>query len=327
VRAVRFGVWVAGAALCAVMLVGAIRGDVVSAYFVGGALSPYTGNVFVFPPDQAYAQYLASLVAITLGLIVWGRRPDSRTGILLAAFPFAAVLADPIVFPGSRLAITVGLAAAWLNAAIAAHLILSYPTGRLTSRLERGFVAVAYGFALVYAVPLLLFYDPRAPHVRDVWECPSCALPLAHVAWHDMTGVREVLGGVLVVLTLLFAALLFRKIIRAAPVARSVALPLAAVAFVGAVRFAFLIGFRVFAPSSDISWNSAWFWSGTFVTLAISLALAAGMLWGGAGPGPSQISSSSWSGHPRARCGTRSRTRSAIPRSSSRSGCPNERHT
>ena len=186
-RAVRFGVWVAGAALCAVMLVGAIRGDVISAYFVGGALSPYTGNVFVFPPDQAYAEYLVSLVAITLGLVVWERRPDSRTGILLVAFPLAGVLADPIVFPGSRLAVTVGLAAAWLNAAIAAHLILSYPTGRLTSRLERGFVAVAYGFALVYAVPLLLFYDPRAPHVRDVWECLSCALPLTHVglARHD----------------------------------------------------------------------------------------------------------------------------------------------
>ena len=162
-RAVRLGVWAAGAALCAVMLVGAIRGDVVAAYFVGDALSPSTGNVFVFPADQAYAAYLVALVAITLGVLVWDRRPDSRTGILLIAFPLAGVLADPIVFPGSRLAVTVGLAAVWLNAAIAAHLILSYPTGRFTSRLERGFVALAYGFAFAYALPLLLFYDPRAP--------------------------------------------------------------------------------------------------------------------------------------------------------------------
>jgi signal transduction histidine kinase len=267
------------------MLVGAIRGDLVAAYFVGDALSPSTGNVFVFPADQAYAAYLVAMVSITLGVLVWERRPDSRTGILLIAFPLAGVLADPIVFPGSRWAVTVGLAAVWLSPAIAAHLILSYPTGRFTSRLERGFVALAYGFAFAYALPLLLFYDPRAPHDRDVWECFSCALPLTHVAWRDVTGVRHVLNGALVVLIVLAMALLLRKIIRAVPVARSVALPLAVVGFVGAARFGFLIGFRTFAPASDIAWSSAWFWSGTFVILAISVALAAGMLWGGAGRG------------------------------------------
>ena len=113
-----------------------------------------------FQPDQAYAAYLVALVAITLGVLVWDRRPDSRTGILLIAFPLAGVLADPIVFPGSRLAVTVGLAAVWLNAAIAAHLILSYPTGRLTSRLERGFVALAYGFAFAYAAPVAALLRP-----------------------------------------------------------------------------------------------------------------------------------------------------------------------
>jgi hypothetical protein len=40
VRAVRLAVWAAGAALCAVMLVGAIRGHVVAASYVGNALSP-----------------------------------------------------------------------------------------------------------------------------------------------------------------------------------------------------------------------------------------------------------------------------------------------
>jgi signal transduction histidine kinase len=285
VRAVRLAVWAAGAALCAVMLVGALRGHVVAASFVGNALSPYTGNVYVFPPEQAYAQYLVALVAITLGVLVWERRPDSRTGILLIAFPLAGVLADPIVFPGSRFAVTVGLAASQLGAVIAAHLILSYPTGRFTSRLDRGFVAVGYGLALVYAVPLLLFFDPRTSHDAGVWECYSCALPLTHVAWHDVSGVRDVLDGVGIALIVLFVALLLRKIVRAVPVARSVALPLAVVAFVGAGRVAFLSGLRLVAPSSNLSWSSAWWWSGTFVTLAISLALAAGMLWGGAGRG------------------------------------------
>ena len=92
VRAVRLVVWVAGAALCAVMLTGAIRsgGDVIAGYFDGDAFSPYTRNVFLIPPGQAIAYYAGALVSLTLGVIVWERRPESRTGILLIAFPSPA---------------------------------------------------------------------------------------------------------------------------------------------------------------------------------------------------------------------------------------------
>ena len=43
-------------------------GGVVGLYG-GDALSPYTGNVFVYPADQALAYYVAALVAITLGCL------------------------------------------------------------------------------------------------------------------------------------------------------------------------------------------------------------------------------------------------------------------
>ncbi len=115
-RAVRLGVWAAGATLCTAMLIGTIRGHVDAGFYVGNALSTSTGNVFVVPHNQAYAGYLVALVAITLGVLVWGLRPDSRTGILLTAMPIIGLLTDPIVFAGSRVAVTVGLAAAWLDA-------------------------------------------------------------------------------------------------------------------------------------------------------------------------------------------------------------------
>jgi signal transduction histidine kinase len=267
------------------MLLGTIRGHVVAAIYVGNALSTSTGNVFVVSHHLAYAGYLVALISITLGVLVWERRPDSRTGILLIAVPLVGALTDPIVFPGSRVAVTVGLAAAWLGAAIAAHLILSYPTGRFSSRLERGFVAVAYGFALVAALPFLLFFDPRTPHDPAIRACYSCALPLTHVAWHDLTGLRHVVNGFAVALIVLFTVLLLRKIVRAVPVARSVALPLAVVAFVAAARWATLLALRLVVPSSTVSWSSAWDWAAPIVWLAISLTLAAGMLWGGAGRG------------------------------------------
>ncbi len=64
-------VWVAGAALCGTMLAGAIQTGVLSA-------------------GEASVHYGTGLILITLGLVVWARRPDSRIGILLTAAAFAA---------------------------------------------------------------------------------------------------------------------------------------------------------------------------------------------------------------------------------------------
>ena len=327
-RAVRLVVWSAGAALSTVMLIGAIRGgDVIAWYLHGDAFSPSTGSVFLIPTDQATAFYAGALVSLTLGVLVWDRRPDSRTGLLLTAFSIAGLVGDPVVFPGSRLAMTVGLATFGLAGVLAAHLILSYPTGRLTSRLERGFVAVGYGFALVYSVPLLLFYSPQTPHKPWFPECLSCAEPLTHVAWRNLTGLRRVLDGVLVVLIVIFMVLLLRKLVRAVPVARNVALPLAVVAFVAAARFALLIGLRLFAPSSHVLTSPAWFWSSTFAgSRSRSRSRPA---CSGAGPGAarSRTWSSSSSARRPDRCGRRWRGRSAIPRWSWGSGCPSGRPT
>ena len=103
-----------------------------------------------------------AFVAITIGVIVWQLRPDSRTGILLTAWPFAALLADlRIVFSGSRSAVTIGYATNWLVVPIFAHLVLSYPTGRLrsgsTGRSSRSRTRSRPSYGLV----AVLFFDPR----------------------------------------------------------------------------------------------------------------------------------------------------------------------
>ena len=86
--------------------------------------------------------------------------------MLMMAFAVAAMLTDlDWVYAESKLAVTVGLAAAMLAVPVFVHLILSYPTGRLVSRLERGFVSLTYAYALVYALPLLLS-RPALPERR-----------------------------------------------------------------------------------------------------------------------------------------------------------------
>jgi len=272
-RAVRLVLLAAGAALCWVMVDGATR------------LNAVTGFALL-SPLEAWFHYAVALLGISVGLFVWDRRPDSRAGVLMTAGSFAYVLGElNVVFPLSALAVTAGLATMEIGSAIFGHLVLSYPSGRLTSRLERGFVLTAYAFTIVYSIPFLLFDDPRAPHDPDVWECPFCAVPYTHVGWHNLSGTRHTLDEVMFVLVVLFLVLLVRKLVRAAPGARRVVLPLAAVTFLLGTRFAVQVGLFLHGSSTNFWTSPAMFWSETIGVLALSLVLSAGLLWGGAGRG------------------------------------------
>jgi signal transduction histidine kinase len=259
-RALLLAVWVAGAALCATMIDGAIRGG--------------------WPPTrEAFVTYTAAFAAITIGIVVWDRKPDNRTGILLTAVPFAFLLNDlNIVFPSSALSETVGLGASWLAAPLIAHVILAYPSGRLTSRLDRAFVAIGYCFAAGYGLLFMLFYDPRAPYEEWWWEFPSYALPYTHVAWLDLTGADRALGWTLFVLAMLFLVLLVRKLVRASPMGRRVVWPLVFAGCFIVVQF----GVQMVLYGEPVnSWtHPTWFWVVGIAPLSVPVALAAGLLWG-----------------------------------------------
>ena len=88
---------------------------------------------------------------IACGLVAWSRRPETRSGMLLAGTGFAWFAAN---FSDQAL---------YLHRGPLIQLVLSYPSGRLGSRLERGVVAVAYVIALV----------------PDVWESEAATFALA----------------------------------------------------------------------------------------------------------------------------------------------------
>jgi signal transduction histidine kinase len=265
VRALRLAVWVGGGALCAVMIATARRHD--------------------WPPaTRATIAYGASFVALSIGVLVWRRRPESRTGILLTAFPLAFLVADlAVVFWTSRTAVTVGFAGHWLAAPILAHVVLSYPTGRLTSRVDRGFVALGYFFAAVYAVPLLLFYDPRRSYDLAVWDCWSCAVPLTHVGDRAVYGTLDALDTTLSVLAVVFLGLLVRKLWRAGPSERGIVLPLtAAGAFLAAQ---FVVQVAVYGAPVNSWRDDRWFWVVGLGPLGVPVSLAGGLLFGRAARG------------------------------------------
>ena len=78
---------------------------------------------------------------IACGLVAWARRPESRSGPLLAATGFAWFAAN---FASDE--------ALYLHRGPLVQLVISYPSGRLGRPLDRLVVAIGYGAALVPAV-------------------------------------------------------------------------------------------------------------------------------------------------------------------------------
>jgi hypothetical protein len=263
VRLVRLFVWLAGGALTAAMIVGAIDNG-------------------IWPPaEKAVIDFFTAFVAITIGVIVWQFRPDSRTGVLLTAFPFAALLGDLwFVFSGSTLAVTIGYAANWLPLPIFGQLVLSYPTGRMRDRFDRGLVIVAYVLAVAYGLATILLYDPRPVWAQTITWFQPHAVPITHIAGSQATGLPHAFDRSGLPLAVLFIVALARKLVRSTPGGRRVVLPLAAAAGFTAVQY--IVQFALLGgPVNSYSHrHPGWFWVVTVADLAVPLALAAGLLWG-----------------------------------------------
>lgn len=92
-------------------------------------------------PDDWLPDLAVGWSLIACGLVAWSRRPESRSGALMAATGFAWFAAN---FASEQLL--------YLHRGPLVHLVLSYPYGRLGGRLERAVVAIAYAAAAIPAV-------------------------------------------------------------------------------------------------------------------------------------------------------------------------------
>jgi signal transduction histidine kinase len=85
---------------------------------------------------------------IACGLVAWSRRPESRSGALMAATGFSWFLGN-FAATGVAPVDWVGAHALYVYRGPLVHLLVTYPSGRLSSRLDRAAVAVGYTAALV----------------------------------------------------------------------------------------------------------------------------------------------------------------------------------
>ena len=170
---------------------------------------------------------VASYVGV--GLYTWWRRPDSRLGPLVVGngFLYAATSFNA---SGSSSAYTLGMVMWAVYVVYTAYLLLSYPRGRLESRLERTFIG-AYAVSTAVLTALNLALSPTFPAAGSFNDCGT-RCPANALAGGDAeigTAVNSAASIVFTIALIGLTMLLFDKARRSGPGLRRAVAPVAAV--------------------------------------------------------------------------------------------------
>jgi signal transduction histidine kinase len=222
---------------------------------------------------RSWGSVAAAWSFLFAGLVAWMRRPQNRLGLVMIATCFA-LLARQFRYSHDELAFTVFFVLGELGWALFAHVTFAYPFGRITDRLERWFLRVAYVVAVAFPLAILLVYD-GSERLRYVDPFPRESLILAWESARAVDVLQDMFGLVAYgVLGTLFVVLVLRKFAQATPRARRVYLPLL-IAAVAAAIWAVLNGILTFATTPPAIVYDLFWWQ---VLSLIALPLA--LLWG-----------------------------------------------
>ncbi len=120
----------------------------------------------------------ATISFITTGLIATWRRPDNRTGVLMAATGYLFLL-GALTFSNDEWVFTIGFLVNSVAWAAFAWLILAHPTGRLESRRHAWLVASVLVLVVAEAAALLLVDGTDTFCASDV-ACPQSTVAIWH---------------------------------------------------------------------------------------------------------------------------------------------------
>jgi signal transduction histidine kinase len=205
-----------------------------AALAVGGATA-----ALILSGGSADAPTLTAAFGLAVGLSwcltgfeEWRRRPANRTGRLMVALGFAW-FASLWSFTNVSALHTAGQLVRPLFIAVLGHLLLAFPSGRLSDRLSRTIIAAAYLDTTVVVTASVLFMEPTAGVRNLVLLEPNAALSDA---------IRNLARGIGVLLLVTSLALLARRWRAATPPARRASAPVlcagAAAAATAALRLA-----------------------------------------------------------------------------------------
>jgi hypothetical protein len=133
------------------------------------------------PEDVAW-DIAVTVSWVAVGWIACLLRPQRRIGHLMLVYAAVSALVGPaglgLQDHGwlSSVAVTVGYALVPFQTPLAGHLLLAFPSGRLSKRSHRRLIGVGYGYAAITSIGLLLTLP------RQAGECSgTCAENLANL--------------------------------------------------------------------------------------------------------------------------------------------------
>src|SRR3954469_8440737 len=220
------------------------------------------------------ALVVASYVAV--GLYRCWRRPDGRFGPLLLGngFLYAATSFNA---SGASPAYTLGMVLWAVYVVYTAYLLLSYPGGRLESRLERAFIR-AYALSMAVLWSLVLALSPTFPAAGSFNDCGTRCPPNAVVGGDAVIGTAlNTAASVVFTIALIgLTMLLFEKARAPGAVLRRALTPVTAV-FTATVAW-FVISLYLL-PAYPGTASVVTIVNG-LLGLAIPMAILLGLVWG-----------------------------------------------
>jgi signal transduction histidine kinase len=217
---------------------------------------------------------VASYVAV--GLYTWWRRPDGRLGPLLVGngLLYAATSFDA---SGASPAYTVGMVIWAVYVVYTGYLLLSYPRGRLESRLARAFIG-AYALSTAVVWSLILALSPTFPGAGAFNDCGTRCPANALVGGDAVIGtaLKTAASAVFTIALIGLMMLLFDKARASGRVLRRAATPVAAV-FTATVAW-FVISLYL-VPAYPETASAARIVDGV-LGVAIPVAILLGLVWG-----------------------------------------------
>jgi signal transduction histidine kinase len=229
----------------------------------------------------ALTSALVIAAPIGVGLATLSRRHDRFAALLVAAGALwsLTVLAeshDPTLYSAGR-------TAAWVVDVVVVYLLLSFPSGRLTSSPARGaMAATVIVVALLYLPTALVVqhYPEPSPWSSCGVDCPPNAFAIGHTTPAFVAGLVRPLREVLSVLIFLgVAVILVDRTYRAGPLLRRMLVPVVAMAVFRGVALGAYDAARGSGPTSASLDALGWIYVLSLGLIAVSFAV--GMLWRG----------------------------------------------
>ena len=231
---------------------------------------------------ETAARAVAVGIPVAVGLLAWRRPPFERFGALLVATG-AAVLAVTLSLSDDAVLYSTGRVVHWGVEAALVYLILAFPSGRLTQRVDGALTAAAWLLVVLLYLPTALLveeYPTPAPWVSCDPDCPPNAFMAVA---HEPQLIDQLVSPLRVLVAIaLFVAILARlahRVRSATRLGRRTLTPVLAVAMGWALVLGLTLGVRQAWPGSAVLDSMVWLVALTVPAMAVAFLIGLMRWW------------------------------------------------